>query len=150
MTKPLHDSGDRTELHGGAVRDMAPGRGRYDLLSPFAMRELAIHAEQGASKYGEHNWTYGFDLSTILNSGLRHMQQLLAGDDSENHAAAAMWSMMAFMHQRHMIREGLLPADLANYTFPHIENPVTAGLTDDIPDDATLQSWYDPTAERHS
>ena len=137
---PLADSGDRTEQYGGAIRDRAPGKGRYDLLSPTFMRELALLAEVGAEKYtrrdasgaievtGARNWERGYSLPLCIDSALRHTQQLLAGDDDENHAVQAAWNLMAFIHNRDLIKRGLLPVDLADYTPLHTVNPVT-GLT---------------------
>lgn len=122
----LHDSGDRTEQYGGAVRDRAPGKGRFDLLSPFALKELAVLAEQGAlGKYAPRNWERGYSLPLTLDSAMRHLQDLLEGKDDENHAVMAMWNMMAFIHVRELIRRNLLPDGLADYTILHVVNPVT-------------------------
>lgn len=122
----LRDSGDRTEQWGGAVRDRATGKGRYDLLSPFAMRELAVHAEAGAVKYSERNFEKGYSLKILLDSAMRHLNDLASGDNSENHAIAAAWNMLTFAHMRHLIKEGLLPEHLAEGFVPmHITNPVT-------------------------
>lgn len=47
----VKDSGRREEFTGGAVRDVREGKGRYDLISPIAMRRLALVYEKGANKY---------------------------------------------------------------------------------------------------
>jgi len=109
----LADSGDRTALPSGAVRDLAAGRGRFDLLSPFALEQLAIQAEKGAEKYSTRNWENGFPLSSLLNSLLRHANSLAAGRTDEDHAVAVMWNAMAYIHTRHMIETGALPWSLA-------------------------------------
>jgi dATP/dGTP diphosphohydrolase len=110
----LADSGDRTQLPSGAVRDLAPGRGRFDLLSPYALEQLAILAEKGANKYAPRNWEQGFPLHLFLNSAMRHLNSLAAGRTDEDHAVAVMWNMMALIHTRRQIELGKLPASLAN------------------------------------
>lgn len=48
----LDDSGERISYGDGmAIREPSTGKGRYDLVSPFAMRRLAQHYENGARKY---------------------------------------------------------------------------------------------------
>ena len=44
----LPDSGHRVEYGRGARRESAPGKGRFDLISPIAMTKLAKLLEQGA------------------------------------------------------------------------------------------------------
>ena len=125
----LHDSGNRTEQYGGAVRDRAPGKGRFDLLSPFFLRSLSQHAEAGAAKYSERNWEKGYSLGLCLDSALRHLNDLQTGDDSEDHAVAAAWNLMAFIHIRALIQKGLLPAHLADDYLPlHLPNPIKETL----------------------
>ena len=51
----IKDSGNRREFNTGAVRDMAEGKGRMDLLPWSAIFEVSKHCENGAKKYGEHN-----------------------------------------------------------------------------------------------
>ena len=122
----LPDSGDRTQLHGGAMRDRPFGKGRYDLISPFFLQDLALLLEKGAAKYEVRNWEKGYSLPLCLDSAFRHLTQLMAGDTSEDHAIAVAWNLMAFIHIRHLITSGLLPEDLARGYVPlHVENPVT-------------------------
>lgn len=108
----LKDSGERSEFDTGAVRDRATGKGRYDLIAPVAIQRLAIILEKGAAKYEERNWEKGIPLYRYLDSGLRHMFQLLSGDTEEDHAAQAMWNMMAFMWTAEAIMAGRLPESL--------------------------------------
>lgn len=104
----------------GAVRDTSAGKGRYDLISVFAMRELAQVLEYGAKHYGSRNFEKGMNLSRILESALRHTFQVMEGDKTENHAAHALWNLMAFIHIREMIKRGLLPKELDD--LPNYEN----------------------------
>lgn len=115
----------------GARREMAPGKGRYDLISPIAMRELAKLLEKGALKYtirdeagnvvesGERNWEKGLPLHSFVDSGMRHLSQLIEGNTDEDHAVAVMWNMMAFIHTREQIAAGALPSSLDDLPLPH-------------------------------
>lgn len=47
----IKDSGQRRDFGTGAVRDMAVGKGRFDLLPWAVIRALAIHYEKGCIKY---------------------------------------------------------------------------------------------------
>lgn len=93
------DSGQRTSFESGAVRDRAPGKGRYDLLSPIGLKRIALRCEAGAIKYGNgRNWEKGMPVSIFVDSALRHIMQYLGGDVEEDHLAAAAWNLQAAMH----------------------------------------------------
>jgi len=112
-------SGETQEFASGAHRDKRTGKGRYDLISMFALREIARVYEDGALAYGDRNWERGFPLSRLLDSAMRHLCQCIEGKDDENHAAQAAWNMMAFIHTRELINRGILPRelnDLPNYS----------------------------------
>jgi hypothetical protein len=105
---------EREKFSSGSVRDSRSGKGRYDLLPPRAMREVAIRFEQGALTYGDRNWELGQPLARLMDSAIRHAFQVLEGDTSENHAAAAAWNILAFLETRARIAAGQLPAELDN------------------------------------
>jgi len=114
----LEDSGERETYISGMTREPNLSRGRYDLISPIALKALAIHMERGAEKYEDRNWEKGGKLSRHLNSAIRHLQQFLEGDRSENHLSACVYNAMAITHVLEMIDRGALPAelnDLPNY-----------------------------------
>jgi hypothetical protein len=116
---PLKDSGKREHYDSGMIREPNNGRGRYDLISPIALLNLAIHYERGAVKYLDRNWEKGGPLSKHLNSAMRHLQQFLEGDRSEDHIIACAWNCFAISHNMEMIKRGVLPKelnDLPNYT----------------------------------
>lgn len=108
----LKDSGKRVEFETGAVRDTQEGKGRYDLLPPAAIREVAQRFEAGAIQYQDRNWEKGIPLSRFLSSGLRHTFAVLEGRTDENHAAAAAWNLLCFIETRQRIADGRLPASL--------------------------------------
>jgi hypothetical protein len=94
MTKKIKDSGPRREFKTGAVRDMEEGKGRCDLLPPFALLRLARHFENGAKKYGDRNWEKGVPINSFVDSALRHTFKYMAGMDDEDHLVAAAWNLM--------------------------------------------------------
>src|SRR5690606_13479750 len=113
----LKDSGVRQEFNTGAKRDTNVGKGRYDLISPIALRRLAIVMEKGAEKYDARNWEKGMPLSRYIDSALRHIYQYLSGKRDEDHAAQAMFNIMALIHTEEMIEREILPNQL--YDLPN-------------------------------
>ncbi len=121
----MHDSGERQQFLTGAMRDTAADKPRMVLISPFAMRRLAHWLTIGAKKYEDRNWEKGIPITRCLDSLLRHVEAYLAGEDNEDHLAAAMCNVMFILHYEEMIRRGVLPAELDDrprYT-PHQEQP---------------------------
>lgn len=155
----INDSGNRREFESGAVRDMAEGKGRCDLMPlydvgevfeehftfqgqyrqeiaecfrllsycaneeaspdmryewaksaiynfhllsgisiPDMMLIVAIHYEEGAKKYGEHNWEKGLPLWCFIDSATRHFLKYLGGRTDEYHDRAFVWNMLGFMY----------------------------------------------------
>jgi hypothetical protein len=92
------DSGQREEFDTGAVRDVQEGKGRYDLISFYALHRLAGLYERGAVKYSERNWEKGVKASRCLSSALRHIAQYMMGMKDEDHLAGAAWNIFAVMH----------------------------------------------------
>ena len=122
----LDDSGLRHTFNSGAMREKAPGKGRFDLLSPFAEAELAKHFEKGTFKYEARNWEAGLPLSDMIDSARRHLGQLVMGDESEPHAVAALWNLHCLVHTQEMIRLGLLPEELDDLPKYLQQNPQEA------------------------
>lgn len=98
MSDRLEDSGARKHYDTGAVRDVPYDKGRYDLISPYALKRLAVHYERGSSKYEERNWEKGIPASGCFSSAVRHLFRWLKGDRGEDHLAAAVWNIMCIMH----------------------------------------------------
>jgi hypothetical protein len=94
----MKDSGERESFGTGAVRDIREGKGRYDLISPFALKRLAIVYEKGAAKYSNRNWEKGMPHTRYYDSAIRHLQQWMMGDTDEDHLAHAMWNCAALIH----------------------------------------------------
>lgn len=119
MQKPLKDSGSRRRFKTGAQRDIADGKGRFDLLPARALRRLAIHFERGAAKYAARNWEKGQPLSVYADSGLRHAFSYLQGMRDEDHLIAAAWNLLCLADTEERIKDGLLPAELDDLPKPN-------------------------------
>ncbi len=86
------------KFESGAERTVKTGKGRYDLIPPWALKRLARVYEVGGLMRGDRNWEKGIPFSRCLDSVLRHTEQYLAGDESEDHLAQAAFWLFAVMH----------------------------------------------------
>jgi len=96
--KDLKDSGKRRKFGSGAMRDDKRGKGRFDLISPFALLRLTHIYEKGAKKYEDRNWERGMPFSEFIDSALRHIIQYMMGMEDEDHLAQAAWNLFSIMH----------------------------------------------------
>jgi len=96
----MTDSGKRISFgEGKAFREPTKGKGRYDLVSPFAIDRLAKWMELGSFKYADRNWEKGgIPFSRFADSALRHLNKFLMGMEDEDHLAGVMYNIMAIMH----------------------------------------------------
>jgi hypothetical protein len=94
----LKDSGKREKFDSGMVRDQRSGKGRFDLISPIALRRLAVIYEKGATKYEPRNWEKGAPMGRFLDSALRHLNQYKEGYRDEDHIAQACWNLFCILH----------------------------------------------------
>jgi hypothetical protein len=124
----LRDSGKREIYPTGMIREPNDGRGRYDLISPIALKALAIHYERGSNKYEDRNWERGTQVSKHLNSALRHLQSYLEGDREEDHLSACVFNCFAITHVMKMIDRGVLPKDLND--LPNFMGGINSGSID--------------------
>lgn len=106
------DSGNRQEFATGSRRDTREGKGRFDLIPPTAEQRLADLYERGADKYGDRNWEKGQPLMRYVDSARRHLNRLVAGEPTEDHATAVQWNMIGYTETKARIEAGLLPAEL--------------------------------------
>lgn len=56
--------------------------------------ELAKHYENGAIKYGEHNWEKGIPLHSFIDSAIRHFMKAQRCDEDEPHDVACIWNIV--------------------------------------------------------
>lgn len=104
----IQDGGDRISYgNGKAIREPATGKGRYDLISPYATRRLAKWYELGSLKYADRNWEKGIPYSRYIDSAKRHIDKFIMGMDDEDHLAAAAWNIFAIMHHQELGQDEL-------------------------------------------
>jgi hypothetical protein len=109
------DSGRREEYDSGMVRDTQEGKPRFDLLHPVGVpypeQMLTRFAElmaRGADKYGDRNWEKARgqeELERYYSSAERHLEQWIAGETDEDHAAAVMFNVLAGETVRYHMRQ---------------------------------------------
>lgn len=109
------DSGKRESFDSGMVRDTREGKGRFELITPVALRRLALVYEKGAVKYQARNWEKGSPLSRFADSAQRHLNdyQMISlfkregipldrlppdVNPNEDHLAQAAWNLFCIMH----------------------------------------------------
>ena len=61
---------------------------------PTMFLETAKHFEEGAKKYGEHNWQLGIPVKCYIDSAVRHYLKWRRGDNDESHDRAFCWNIM--------------------------------------------------------
>ncbi|MEK6757724.1 MAG: dATP/dGTP diphosphohydrolase domain-containing protein [Nanoarchaeota archaeon] len=103
---------DLKELDSGAKRDNNEGKGAYELISPLALKRLALVYERGARQKGARNWENGVPFSRCAQSAIRHIFQFLEGMRDEDHLMQATWNLFAIAHYEECIKRGILPKEL--------------------------------------
>jgi hypothetical protein len=61
---------------------------------PTLYLEVSKHFEDGARKYGEHNWQKGIPTKCYIDSAVRHYLKFLRGDKDEPHDRAFVWNIL--------------------------------------------------------
>lgn len=89
----IKDSGNRREFATGAVRDMAEGKGSFEVMPWAALLRVSRHYEMGAKKYSKNNYR-GIPVSSFMDSAFRHMAKYMEGWDDEDHLSAAAFNIL--------------------------------------------------------
>lgn len=111
---------EKTTFDTGGQREIPIGKGRFDLLAPEGITELAQHFEAGARKYADRNWEKGLPLRTFFNSGIDHQRDsYFYGKTDENHEAAWAWNAYCYLVTLRRIQNGQLPCELDDRPLPH-------------------------------
>ena len=75
------------------------------------LKDLAIHFEKGADKYGENNWRKGIPQNSFEDSGFRHFCQWLNDETDEPHHISAIWNFMCWLE----LDDDVKPSDEYEY-----------------------------------
>lgn len=113
--KELKDGGTRQTYSTGAQKESQEDtieKGRFDLLPPHPLMEVAKIYAAGAKKYQDRNWQKGIPLSRFLDSALRHLFQFIEGKEDENHLHQCLWNILGLSYTLEMTRKGVLPTEL--------------------------------------
>ena len=74
---------------------------------PSMLKDLAIHYENGAEKYGVDNWKKGIPVTggdrggSFMDSAMRHLAQYLAGLTDEPHQISCIWNCVCGLYTLH-------------------------------------------------
>lgn len=99
----INDEGKRISYGNGmAIREPTQGKGRYDLITPFGIRRLAIWYELGSQKYADRNWEKGMPYSRYIDSAKRHIDKFIMGMEDEDHLCAAVWNLLSIVHHQEL------------------------------------------------
>ena len=90
------------EPNGGMQSKIA---GRFDLLPPLAIKEIAKVYDEGARKYADNNWKK-LDIDSILNHAILHLFDYMQDSNTTDLSHAACRLTMAL--QLHLEREAAL------------------------------------------
>ncbi|MBO5037696.1 MAG: hypothetical protein J6D42_11540 [Clostridia bacterium] len=116
----IDDGGSRISYGDGkAIREPSSGKGRYDLISPFATRRLAKWMELGANKYSDRNWEKGMPFSRYVDSAKRHLDKFVMGMEDEDHLAAVVFNVFAIMHHQELSQNELDDMPHYNCEYEH-------------------------------
>lgn len=100
------DSGERAQFDSGMQRDTQAGKPRFELMLPLGIPyeeqmivRLAALYGRGAEKYDERNWEQANsreEMERMKASAFRHFMQWMCGETDEDHAAGAMFNIIAY------------------------------------------------------
>lgn len=69
-------------------------RNAWGIPTETMLLETSKHFEEGAKKYGEHNWQKGIPVKCYIDSAVRHYLKWLRGDKDEPHDRAFCWNIL--------------------------------------------------------
>lgn len=108
------DTGQRTAFASGMEREVKAGLPRFELLIPGGipysdqvLTRTAALVARGAEKYKDRGWEMAAtpeELEHFRQSAFRHFIQFMCQETDEDHAAAAIFNIMAAETVQYKIR----------------------------------------------
>jgi hypothetical protein len=96
------ESGDTRRYESGVIRGDNTGKTDYTLaLDGPLFERWAAHLTKHAQEKGERNWmnaSSAEDYDRFRQSAFRHMVQIMAGDESEDHFAAVVFNLNGMLY----------------------------------------------------
>lgn len=89
---------DKDTYDTGATRHSDNNGERFDLISPQALKRLAIICAEGAESHGERNWEKGLPKGSTIKHLLWHWNRYQSGCTDQDHLAKVMWGIMVLLH----------------------------------------------------
>jgi hypothetical protein len=74
------------------------GKSKLSLVPLAALERIADRIEESIPKYGKDNWKKGFPISECVDAAMRHLYAYSAGENSEDHLAAALTNLAFATH----------------------------------------------------
>lgn len=102
---------------------------------PTMIREVAKQYEDGAAKYGEHNWQKGIPLHCYIDSAVRHFLKFIDGLEDEPHDRAFVWNILSAIWT-HKNRPNMVDLSFSQ----KIEKTDDSGNASDIVEESQLPS----------
>lgn len=85
----------------GATKNIATGKGRYDLIPTEALVALAKRFEFGVlNGHEENGYRKGIPDDVLYDSAFRHLVQAKSNYKDEDHLAAVMWNVSVLIFNR--------------------------------------------------
>lgn len=115
-TKPLPG---QVKFSSGSTRSGDADAYRYDLIPAVAMKRIAKVFADGGKVHGDRNWERGQPVDVVLNHGIRHLIEWMAGCRKEDHLAKMAWAMLAVMYYE---EHGIDLDETMQYFKPRVAN----------------------------
>ena len=101
-----------TDYDTGATRDSRRGKGRLVWMPPDALFLVSRIYEEGNFGRGWRNWENGMPVEDLLDSGVRHIGQHLAGERTQPHLSQAGWNILNAIQMSIWVWAGLRDREL--------------------------------------
>lgn len=80
-----------------------------EVIVSTMLKDLAVHFEKGAAKYGVNNWRKATNETwSFIDSGMRHTLQFLRGETDEPHHISAIWNFFCYLEMQKDEKELIL------------------------------------------
>jgi hypothetical protein len=91
----------KTTTKGMKREDKSQKLNYLDYLDPNVLERYARHMKKGELAHGRGNWKKGgYPLNEYLESAFRHFMALWEGQADEDHAAALLFNIIAYMREQ--------------------------------------------------